>query len=346
MTQPRKAVTLDDIAKMARTTKSTVSRVLSDHPRISGKTKARVIALIRKHKFQPNFSARALARGRTGIIGVLASNISSGFFADVIRGIDLVAIEQRGHLLCSFAHGNEDYVRLWYELAHGGQVEGLILVDPPLDLLGMPFARPGIPLALCASWPDGDTKGWTDLDSATVDNRKAMAWIVEHLYANGCRTILHLAGHENIYDAQERRLGFLAACRRHRDITSQVLGGHLIQDDGVRAIRKLLDRRAPLPDAVVAFNDSTALGVMEGLNLLAPKKAGTIALTGWDDSPSAAVLGLTSVRMPITELGQQSARLLYARLGATQKKPAPASHAVLDCALIERASTARARCRR
>lgn len=326
-------LTLRQIADLAGTSKSTVSRVLSHHPKISEATRDRVMAIIERRGFRPNAFARALAGGRTGQIGVLSSNISSGFFAEVIRGIDLVAQERGGHLVCSFAHGIRDYIALWRELSEGGQVDGLILIDPPMELFTAVQPSRDFPMNLCACRAPERARAWNRVPSATVDNEATMRAVVDHVAGLGCRRLLHLAGPENTHDSLARAAAFRAAVRGRRGITAAVRHGHLTQEDG-RAAAKRLATGGDFPDAIVAFNDSTAMGamaVLRGRASVAP------ALTGWDDTPAADVLGLTSVRMPMTELGQASARLLYTRLDAPQQEAA--RHERLPMSIIPRASS-------
>ena len=338
MKQAKKTLTLQEIAILARTTKSTVSRVLSNDSRISDKTKARVEAVVRKHSFRPNQLAQALARGRTGTMGVLTSNISSGFFAEVIRGIDIAAGRSKGHLHVSIAHGIEDYFRLFADLSVSGQVDGIVLIDPPLDLFGQVLADDHIPLVLCASRAQEQAHTWRNVDSVTVDNSHVMARIVEHLVEQGCRDIVHLAGPPDIYDAQQRRTAFEQTAQRLNVPQMRILDRLLIQSDGRDIMMREFRDPSRLPDAFVAFNDSVAFGVMEQL----PKDllgSGRIALTGWDNSPSSVVLGLTSTEMPLTSLGEMSARMLLDRVEGHIKADEPARHIDLDMELHVRNSS-------
>jgi DNA-binding LacI/PurR family transcriptional regulator len=332
-------VTLRQIAELAGTSKSTVSRVLSHHPKISAATRDRVMAIIEQRGFRPNVFARALAGGRTGQIGVLSSNISSGFFAEVIRGIDLVAQEAGGHLVCSFAHGIPDYLALWRELTEGGQVDGLILIDPPLELFDEVPGPRRLPTVLCASRPPARARAWQRVASVTVDNGTTMRSVVDHVVGLGCRRLLHLAGPDNTFDSQQRAAAFQAAVKGRRGLEAGLRHGHLTQETGRATAELLLAGTDDLPDAIVAFNDSTALGVMAALRRHDTAGRRPPALTGWDDTPAADVLGLTSVRMPMTELGQASARLLYQQLESDPGAPPAGAHQQLPMTLIPRASS-------
>ena len=334
MSNPKKTITLRRIAQLAGTSKSTVSRVLTRDPRISEETRARVLTIVDQHGYRPNLLARALAKGRTGQIGVLSSNISSGFFAEVIRGIDLAARHNTRHVLVSFAHGDDDYYRLFDNLRAGGQVDGVVLIDPPLGLFRRPLPASHIPVVLCAC-QSGGARAWRNVDSVTVNNVAAMKEVVRHLLAQGAKRMVHLAGPTNVFDAQERRKGFAQAARNFK-IQAEIVDNCLIQSQGRDAIAIRCDADKPWPDAFVCFNDSVAFGVMAELDA---RKAPRVALTGWDNSPSAEVLQLTSVEMSLTRLGEMSARLLLDRLDNETLATARGRSVVLDMDVRLRAST-------
>jgi len=307
-------MTLTRIAALAQTTASTVSRVLSNDPRISAATRDRVLATLQRHPYNPNSFARALKGGRTDQMGVLCSNISSGFFAEVLQGIDHVTREHGTHLLCSFAHDTPDYLQLAGELQRNGRTDGVILVDPPIDLFQEPLLPGGAPAVLCASRPLQPRSPWAQVDSVTVDNREAMRRLVAGLAAQGCRRLLHLAGPANTYDSRVRRAAFAAATRRFRGLQPAIRDGHLIESDGEQTAHRLLELPGDLPDALICFNDSTAQGVIRAFAAAGFPWRGRIAVTGWDDSPLSQHLDLATVTMPTGELGRQAAQALHRRI--------------------------------
>lgn len=333
-------LTVRNIAKLAGTSASTVSRVLSQDARISAATRDRVLAIVEQHHYKPNPFARALAGGRAGLIGVIASNIDSGFFADVLRGIDLTTKSTATHLICSFAHGNQDYFDLCSHLFSGAQVQGLILIDPPIELFDQPLPASRIPTILCASRCISTNSPWRFLDSVTTDNEDAMTRIMDHLADQGCRRITHLAGPRNTYDSQSRRNAFTAVTSKRRGLKTRILDGHLIPEDGRRAAETMLKFPSRIPEAVVAFNDSTAGGVLDVLTERGGPPGGRfVAITGWDNSPASQYLGFTSVAMPTVHMGAEAARLLVQRMNAKTSTAGEPQHLQLPATVHFRAST-------
>ncbi len=334
---PKKKVTLDEIAERAGTTKSTVSRVLSNHPRISESTRQRVMDVVRESDYQPNLLAQGLARGRTGLIGVLSSNIGSGFYADVLRGIDMVFTRERHHMLCSFAHTVDDFEVMLREMTMGGQIEGLIVLAPYLGVFEREYVDT-IPLALCAARPVEKAKGWSDVDSVTLNNSKAMVDVIEHLVGEGHRTLVHLAGPQDNYDALARRQSFEREVKKHSGVSAEVISVGFIREEGQRVAEQYLADHDFMADAFVAVNDSVAYGFLEVLRERYPRNAWPAGITGWDNDPLSEAISLTSVAMPAEELGIASARMLLDRLDEAQTTGA-SIHRVVDMELQLRRSS-------
>lgn len=331
-------MTLTRIAALAGTAPSTVSRVLSNDPRISEATRERILALLATHDYQPNLFARALKGGRTGQIGVLSSSIGSGFFAEVLQGIDQTTKTRDTHVLCSFAHGTDDYLKLARDLLTSGRTDGLILIDPPLELYDQSIPARATPAVLCASRALRRGSAWRAIDSVTVDSRDVMRRLVDHAVEQGSRRLVHLAGPRNTYDAQARRSAFAEATVLRRGLRAFIMDGHLIESDGRRTAERLLRRSRSFPDVLVCFNDSTAQGVLQALKNAGRDWMGRIGVSGWDDSPASTFLDLTSVSMPTNDVGKKAAELLLDRLGADQSK-IKARHVELPASVLVRAST-------
>ncbi|HEY8240094.1 MAG TPA: LacI family DNA-binding transcriptional regulator [Kiritimatiellia bacterium] len=334
-----KKLTLRQIAQLARTSKSTVSRVLTNHPSVSPATRARIEAAIRKHGYAPNFFARGLAGGRTGLIATLATEINSGFFAEVLKGVNQVVLQNGGHVMSSFARDADDYIHLWKNLSEQGRADGLILIAPPVEVLAEAFAADEQPpTVLCACRPVRNTFGWDNVSSVTVGNRQGMTEILQHLAERGCRHVAYLAGPTNVYDAQERVIGVKAFSSLRPGFGIDIVQAGQNREEGYQAALDYMSKRSEPPDAFVAFNDSTAYGVLQAMKEIGVAVPGQTRVAGCDDEDAAAAVGLTTLHMNMVDLGQEAARLLFRHLNARDTTP-DAEHIVIDMQVRARSTS-------
>lgn len=329
---------LIEIAKLAGTSKSTVSRVLRNEPHVSPEVRARVEHIITAHDYQPNIFARALTGARTGLIGVLGRWLESGFAAEVIRGMNDEVDRHGCRLMCSFAPGIEEFIRLWKMFSRGGHVvDGVILVAPPMDLYNEAVQSDDRPVILCASRPARSAAaGWDKVDFVALDNETAMLGLVDHLARRGYRKLVHLAGPPDTFDTKERIRSFRKGVAAHRGMSGVEVQGAWTRELGRSVTRDYLHTHER-PDAFLAFNDPIALGVLDAVRergLAVPEEVG---VTGWDDVPFCECAGLTTIHQPMTKIGEECARLLFERL--EDKQRAVRRTVVMEMPVVARTTT-------
>ena len=312
---------LVEIARLAGVSKSTVSRVLLNQPRVAAETRTRVEHIMKAHNFYPSLFARGLAGGKTGLIGVLARWMESGFTAEVIRGINDEVKKRGGHLLCTFAPGIDEYIAMWRRFVGGGHVDGAILIAPPVDLYDQKVMANDRPTVLCSSAPENNTKGWGNVGAIKLHNRKAMIRLVEHLIDKGRKRLVHLAGAPDNFDSRERCEVFEETVARHKGVTGSILQGAWTTELARTVMRQYLESHRQGADGYLAFNDMVALGVMEELREQGITVPGQAAVTGWDDIPFARYAGLTTVHLPMVEMGWEAARLLFQKMDNVTNVP-------------------------
>ena len=339
---PGGKLTLYEIAKLAGVSKSSVSRVLMNQRGISDETRQRILDIMKKSGYRPSQFARGLAGGRTGLIAVMTPGIFSGYYADVLRGIDVVAHARGVHLITSFSHGADDYRSLLVEFTRPGRVDGLILVAPAMDTFRMPAPAEGTPVVLVSARPPRRSAGWERLDSVTVNNEQAIERVMTYLQEQGCRRVVHLAGPSGVFDARERRRAFEGFCKANRAMKGHVVHGEETRQEAVSALMKFLDHGGKKQDGVVAYNDDMAIGVVRALREKRIRVPEDMCVTGCDDEQPAELLGLTTLHMPMVELGEEAARLLFGRIDG-EAAGLLARQNVLDMGLVARSTTSKRR---
>ncbi|MGH8791964.1 MAG: LacI family DNA-binding transcriptional regulator [Stackebrandtia sp.] len=337
-------VTLARVADHAEVSRQTVSNVLNAPHRVREATRQRVEAAIAELGYQPNRAARALRAQASRMIGYRIEPIREESLAS-IQDRFLHAVADTGrhadhHLLLIAADDPEAELASYKQLFRTGGVDGFVLSeidygDPrpaALRELGAPFAVFG---------RTGDDAGhcWAD-----VDNAAGTAAAVDHLVERGHRRIGFVGWPDGSSVGDRRREGWHAALERH-GLLAESRHLEVRSDDsvheGAHAGRHLLERKGR-PTAIVAVSDTLAFGAMQSAKALGVDVGEDLALVGFDDTPSARVLGLSSVRQPIEAIGRAIVDMLLQRLPGTPGRsdaPSEPESRLLAPALTVRASS-------
>ena len=295
-------ITIHDVAKRAKVSVATISRVLNNSTLVADKTRSRVLKITKVLNYVPNASARGLSTRRSDTIGLLLPDVYTEFFSEVIRGADQAAQEYGFHFFVSSDHNQKSEMEAALR-AIRGRVDGLIIMSPYINAhaLHETLLPKNLPVVLlnCAM-SDGL------FDSLNIDNAGGAYQMVQHLIEHGYKRIAIIKGKDENVDARERLQGYRRALRESRYETSSnlELTGDFTEASGYDAAKKLLDF-TPHPNAIFASNDAMAVGVLSALHDAGVKVPDEIALAGFDDIPITRYLTppLTSVHVSINDLG-------------------------------------------
>ncbi|WP_326595369.1 LacI family DNA-binding transcriptional regulator [Streptomyces sp. NBC_01803] len=319
-------MTIRDVAARAGVSPATVSRVFTQPHAVAGATRQRVLAAAEELRYMPNPVARSLARGRSGNLGLIVSDIASPFQAEVIKAVQRQA-RYDGYALfvADPDEAARDEARI--AVAMAGQVEGLLLSRPSMADERLHDLATHTPVVLINREVDGIPAVLTDPTDATVH-------AVEHLHALGHREVVYLAGPAG-YSNEMRLCAVRATCRR--------LGVELAERgpfeptlaSGVRAADLVLGTSAT---AIVAFNDEIAVGVLGRLADRGRSVPEDISLVGFGDTSLAEVVTpkLTTVRLQKSAAGIAAVHLLLDILRGGD--PGERTPVTLPAELVVRAS--------
>lgn len=328
-------VTLYDICKKAGVSSATVSRVINESPLVVESTRKRVMKAIRDLGYHPSHAARMLARQRADTIAAIFPEIASGYFAEVLAGIDQASAQGRYHVITALSHGIEDEKDIITRFAQERRADGLIVMSltPGLDALIKQTAKDGLPIVVI-----GRPTVARNVCSVSIDNVSGMEQAVVHLAARGHRRIAMIRGPLDNYDSQQRLEGARKAAAAHglEIPDSMVWGSTFREESGREAIEKNMPRSGARPTAIIASNDELAMGARAALLELGLRIPEDVALVGFDDLPFARHLGLTTIRNPMKEIGQVSTDRLLARVRGEAVSPA---HFTVPIQFLPRAST-------
>jgi len=308
----RKPVTLKELAALVGLAPATVSLVLnrsSVADSIPQETKDRIFRAVRKYKYRPNFFARSLRAQRSFTIGVLVPEVSDGYSAHVMSGVEDHLL-QEGYFYFVASHRHrpdliDEYPRLFVERS----VDGLIAVDTPWTL----------PLRVPVVTVSGHTqvRGVTNI---VLDHARAAEVALQHLAHLGHRQIAFIKGQEFSSDTDVRwtNIEKVAACLGlciGPKLVAQLQGDSSSPDLGYKATEKLLATRKPFT-ALFAFNDISAMGAILALREAGLRVPEDVSVVGFDDIQSAAYQNppLTTVRQPLRKMGRIAAETLLRRI--------------------------------
>ena len=329
----RKKNNMRDVARAAGVSVATVSRVLNHADRVSSLTKARVDAAMEALNFTPSAAARAINSGRTRMIGALVPTLDHAIFSQFLNALEAGLAEFGLSLVVATTRNSlETEVYKATEFMNIG-VEGLVVSgvthDPAFHQL---VKRHDVPV-LATSYFDLENK----LPTIGYDNAAAAALALNHLTSLSHERIVILHGPAEENDRTRERLRGLG----HAKAPNLTLLECAVDFEAAgTCIEELLDKG--LKDtAVLCTSDVLAQGVLFRLNALGVRVPEELSVIGIDDLPSSAFVtpGLTTVRLPVVEMGTEAAQAI----GSWVEQGRPVAARELALTLNVRNSTARPR---
>jgi LacI family transcriptional regulator len=302
-------VTLSDVATVAKVDRSVVSRVVNGDPNLNVRpeTRRRVQEAIERLGYRPNAAARSLRTARAYMFGLIIPDFANPVYAEIIKGAEQAA-GRLGYGLMTASSGEVSSGRRHYlDLLAQNRVDGLLFAgeESGHELERLRAAK--VPWLLVNRRVKGSHR------YVVLDDERASRLAVDHLAALGHRGIGHLAGPEEADTARRRYSGYVAAMRRaglEVDRRHVAHAGYT-PAGGAAAMRELLSAPQP-PTAVLVANAASAVGALHAAHaagLAVPRDISVIAV---HDMALAGHLvpALTTVRMPLKELGSRALDLL------------------------------------
>jgi LacI family transcriptional regulator len=338
-------VNLRMLADHLKLSQTTVSLVLNNSPSaksIPAETRKRVVEAAERLDYRPNYFARSLRQSRSMSVGVLAPDLSEGYFTSVMSGVvqELTAARYFYFTACHDWKTEliEKYPRMLVERA----VDGLLLLNTAVEELAVP-----VPVVAISAHSAADK-----VTNIVLDHHRAAQQALSHLYQLGHRRIAIMRGPHAIPDSEFRWESIQQVAREmdlklDQDLAIRIdttgwstkAGQHpMAPEIGYKPIQALLERTRDFT-AVFCFNDIAAIGAIRALKDAGLSVPEDVSVVGFDDILSAAYAtpSLTTVRQPLAEMGRRGAKVLLERI-ADQKKAFP-TDIFMESELIIREST-------
>ena len=303
----RRAVNLKQLATHLNLSPTTLSWVLNDSPSatsIPQQTKDRIHAAAREFNYRPNFLARSFRAQKTHTLGVIVPELSDGYSAMVLSGVEEALIEAGYfYFLASHRH-RENLLDVYPQMFVDRRVEGIIAVD----------TRAELPIDI----PVVSVSGRNTCGSANIllNHDHAASIALDHLIELGHSDIAFIKGQDFSSDTEVRWNAICAAAHQRgirikNDLVSQLRGDIPSPELGFMATQEILARGADFT-AVFAFNDISAIGAIRALEDAGCRVPEDVSVLGFDDVYAAAFHkpALTTIRQPLFEMGRLAAETL------------------------------------
>jgi DNA-binding LacI/PurR family transcriptional regulator len=310
MSTSTRPVTMRDVARKAGVSINSVLRVIHEQGDVTEETRARVFAAIAELGYQPRLVTNGVVRPRTNTVGIIIADITNPYFAAVVRGAQDMARYHDAHVvLCNTNESQEEELYHLQSLAEQG-VDGIIVFPGyytsknlaivaeyfrPIVVINHRFEHPNVSLVF-------------------TNNYEGARMAVDHLVAQGHRTIGMLAGRELSPTRGQRVRGFRDGLTAHNlpVIEEQILGGPPTRESGYENAWKLLTQ-FPRITALFAYNDLMALGALSACRKLKRRVPEECAIIGFDDTLYASLTmpPLTTVRLDKYLIGREAMARLF-----------------------------------
>jgi LacI family transcriptional regulator len=325
------------VAERARVSTATVSRVINGTARVSPETAERVREAIETLSFHPDISARTLGSGRSGLYGLIISDITNPYFPELVKAFEDIAVEHGQDILIA----NTDYdpkrteacvIRMLQR-----KVDGVAIMTSEMEgRLIRTFSHRRIPTIFM------DTrKGMKGVSIVRVDYAAGVKQAMQHLFAFGHKRIAFISGPLTLTSAQVRAEAFTKSLRRHGLAGEPHLaqeGDHRVEG-GHAAMQRIL-KTGKRPTAVLASNDLTAIGAMGAIHQAGLRIPEDISVIGFDDIELSAYTqpSLTTVHVSRCELAATAFRSLFRDRDRVGMSPVTREHVIQPWLIVRRST--------
>jgi LacI family transcriptional regulator len=304
-----KTLTIRDIAKMAKVSHMTVSRALNNDPRVREETKKRILDLVNKLNYRPNARARSFVTKKSNLIGLVVSDISNLFYAELARGIEDKAHEEGYNVIFCSTDNKPERMEIYVNLMLDAGVDGFIFASVRLhEPVVQRLIAERFPLVLVNRKLRGEAYNYV-----VLNNIQGAYESTEHLINLGYRRIAIITGNSNLSTGLDRLKGYNQALRDYHIEFDEnyVIQGPFTRETGYEGAKRLLTMKDK-PEAIFGGNDYIAMGVIDAVEELGVHIPGDIGLVGFDDTEFASNqrIKLTTVSQRKYEMGNLGVQIL------------------------------------
>lgn len=325
---------IKDVAKAAGVGVATVSRVINGSGYVKLATRERILAAMEELNFHPSSLARGLVRGSTATLGLLVPDVANPFFSEIARGAEDAARDKRFSVFLCNSDWQPEREANYLKLLQSHRVAGVVIVGSRSRQVDLLAAIGELPFVLV------DRQNWKgSAASVSMNNEVGAMMAVDHLLAQGCTNVVHIAGPKGSPSAQARLAGYSKAMEA-AGRAKHVVKGDFRYQSGYDAALQLFLQTVP-PDGIFAGNDMMAVGVLQAMMKLGVKVPEDVRVIGFDNIALSAYVApsLSTIKQPAYEMGKLAFRMLLQQLSEEGESSLLPEQFEFSPELVIRAST-------
>ena len=306
MRKNRRTVTIQDVAKTAGVSVSTVSRVLNGRLDVASQTQDRIRSVIDDLGYTTNLAARSMRSFKKNMVGLIMPDIAYPFAIEVMKGVNRAIAESEFDLLVYTTgdvrkSGRASHEQKYVSLLTNSISDGVIIVAPVAGEFNIDAPIVSIdPLASNPNYP-----------AVHATNYQGAIDAMEYLLGLGHRRIGYISGRAELESSNRRLMGYRASLEKVGIPIDEKLiaSGDYTTETGVSGARELLALEIP-PTAIFASNDQMAMGVFHVAEELGMRIPENLSVIGFDNITESKYMGLTTVDQFISEMGYVATHML------------------------------------
>jgi LacI family repressor for deo operon, udp, cdd, tsx, nupC, and nupG len=303
-------ITMGDVAKQAKVSVATVSRVYTDPDKVSPAKREKVLLAIQELNYQPNVLARNLRRMQTNSILVIIPNILNTLFSSILNAIQIAALGKGYQVILGNTNRLPGLEKNYLYLLQQRMVDGVIILFPHLKPSEILKATKGHPVVIV-----GQDVSDTGIPCVTNDNLHSSFVATEHLIQVGHKNIGYISGPLDNPISQERLRGYRKAMEQHHLEVNEALihEGNFFIESGYEIGMNML-ASSNVPSALVTASDEMAIGALQAAKKLGLSIPEQFAIIGFDDIKMASLCepALTTIAQPKEDFGRIATDMLFA----------------------------------
>ncbi|KNF07865.1 transcriptional regulator, LacI family [Gottschalkia purinilytica] len=310
---------IKDVAKLANTSITTVSRVLNNSGYVKEETKERILKVIKELNYNPNALARGLVTDVTKTIGLLLPDITNPYFANIAKAVEDAASKYDYSVFLCSTNGEIDKEIRYLEVLNQKRVDGIIygtVIDGDEGIKKVKSMN--IPVVVLDRGMDK-----LQIDTVMVDNIKGAFLATKYLMDNGHKNIAFIGGPNNTKTSLDRKKGYIKFLKsKNVEIDKNLISyGDFQIESGFNAMKQLIDRKVKI-DAVFVANDLMAIGAINYLSKKGIDVPEEISVIGFDNVglSSLTTPKLTTIEQPISEMSKISIELIMDQILEEENK--------------------------